>query len=61
MAQFSQFLQSMIKTSCLMHSLHYISGKPSNEFEHIWESYGQKTTQEQPKIILSAGTKTFEI
>ena len=33
----------------------------ANEFEHISVGYIQKTSQKQPKIVLSAGKKTFEI
>ena len=33
----------------------------SNEFDHISVGYVQKTAQKQPKILLSAGMKTFEI
>ena len=32
-----------------------------NKFDHISVGYVQKTAQKQPKIVLSAGTKTFEI
>ena len=32
----------------------------SKESDRIWGSYGQKTTQKQPKIQLYAATKTFE-
>ena len=35
--------------------------KISNKFDHISVGYVQKTTQKQPKIVLSAGMKTFEI
>ena len=35
--------------------------KMSNKFDHISVGYVQKTTQKQPKIVLSAGMKTFEI
>ena len=35
--------------------------KISNNFDHISVGYVQKTTQKQPKIVLSAGTETFEI
>ena len=35
--------------------------KISNEFDHISMGYIQKTDQKQPKIVLSAGMKTFEI
>ena len=35
--------------------------KISNEFDHILVGYVQKTDQKQPKIVLSAGMKTFEI
>ena len=35
--------------------------KISNKFDHISVCYFQKTTQKQPKIVLSAGIKTFEI
>ena len=35
--------------------------KISNEFDHISVGYVQKTDQKQPKIVLSAGMKTFEI
>ena len=31
------------------------------EFDHISVGYILKTTQKQPKIVLSAGMKTFEI
>ena len=33
----------------------------SDKFDHISVGYVQKTTQKQPKIVLSAGMKTFEI
>ena len=44
-------------------ALHYIASlvKISNEFDHISVGYIQKTAQKQPKIVLSAGMKTFEI
>ena len=35
--------------------------KISNKFDHISVGYIQKTAQKQPKIVLSAGMKTFEI
>ena len=35
--------------------------KISKEFDHISVGYVQKTTQKQPKTVLSAGMKTFEI
>ena len=35
--------------------------KISNEFEDIPVGYVQKTAQKQPKTVLSAGMKTFEI
>ena len=35
--------------------------KISNEFDHISVGYIQKTAQKQPKTVLSAGMKTFEI
>ena len=35
--------------------------KISNKFEHISVGYVQQTAQKQPKIVLSAGMKTFEI
>ena len=35
--------------------------KISNRFDHISGDYVQKTTQKQPKIVLSAGARTFEI
>ena len=35
--------------------------KISNKFDHILVGYVQKTNQKQPKIVLSAGMKTFEI
>ena len=35
--------------------------KISNKFDHISVGYVQKTVQKQPKIVLSAGMKTFEI
>ena len=33
----------------------------SNKFDHISVGYVQKTAQKQPKIVLSAGMKLFEI
>ena len=35
--------------------------KISNKFDDISGVYVQKTTQKQPKIVLSAGMRTFEI
>ena len=35
--------------------------KISNEFDHISVGYVQKTDQKQPKIVVSAGMKTFKI
>ena len=35
--------------------------KISNKFDHISVGYVQKTAQKQPKIVLSAGMKLFEI
>ena len=35
--------------------------KISNKFEHISVRFVQKTAQKQPKIVLSAGMKIFEI
>ena len=35
--------------------------KISNKFDHISVGYVQKNAQKQPKIVLSAGMKTFEI
>ena len=35
--------------------------KVSNEFDHISVGYVQKNVQKQPKIVLSASMKTFEI
>ena len=32
-----------------------------NEFDHISVGYVQKTAKKQPKTVLSAGMKTFEI
>ena len=32
-----------------------------NKFEHISVGYVQKTSQKQPKIVLSAGMEIFEI
>ena len=34
--------------------------KVSNKIDNILGSPGQKTTQKQPKMTVSAGTKTFE-
>ena len=44
-------------------ALHCIASqvKISNKFDHISVGYVQKTAQKQPKIVLSAGMKTFEI
>ena len=43
--------------------MHYSASlvKISNKFDHISVGYVQKTAQKQPKIVLSAGMKTFEI
>ena len=35
--------------------------KISNQFDHISRVHIQENTQEQPKLVLSAGTKIFEI
>ena len=35
--------------------------KIPNKFDHVSVGYVQKTAQKQPKIVLSAGMKTFEI
>ena len=35
--------------------------KISNKFDHISVDYVYKTTQKQPKIVLFAGMKIFEI
>ena len=35
--------------------------KISNQFDQISRGYIQNNTHEQPKLVLSAGTKTFEI
>ena len=35
--------------------------KISNKFDYISVGHVQKTTQKQPKIVLSVGMKTFEI
>ena len=32
----------------------------SKESDRIWGSYGQKTTQKQPAMVVFAATKTFE-
>ena len=44
-------------------ALHCIASlvKISNKFDHISVGYVQKTAQKQPKIVLSAGMKTFAI
>ena len=45
--------------------MHYVGiaslFKISNQFEYISMGYIQKTNQKLPKIVLSAGMKTFEI
>ena len=45
------------------HALQSIASlvKISNKFHHISVGYVQKTAQKQPKIVFSAGMKTFEI
>ena len=40
--------------------LHCIAVPNLKESDRIWESYSQNTTQKQPKIQLSAATKTFK-
>ena len=47
----------MLDAICCVASLVEIS----NEFEHILVGYIEKTDQKQPKIVFSAGMKTFEI
>ena len=47
----------MPDTLCCIASLVEIS----KEFDHISVGYVQKTARKQPKIVLSAGMKTFEI
>ena len=44
-------------------TLHCIASliKISNKFGHISVGYVQKTSQKQPRIVLSAGMKTFAI
>ena len=44
-------------------ALHCIASlvKISNKFDRISVGYIQKTAQKQPKIVLSAGMKTFVI
>ena len=44
-------------------ALHHIASlvKISNKFDHISVGYIQKTTQKQPKLVLSAGMETLEI
>ena len=44
-------------------ALHCIASlvKISNKFDRISVGYVQKTAQKQPKIVLSAGMRTFEI
>ena len=32
----------------------------SIEFDQIWGSYGEETSQKQPKMISSSGSKTLE-
>ena len=41
-------------------TLHCITGQ-NLKFDHILVGYVQKTAQKQPKTVLSAGIKTFEI
>ena len=45
------------------HALHCIASlvKISNKFDLISVGYVRKSAQKQPKIVLSAGMKTFEI
>ena len=45
------------------HALQCIASlvKISNKFDNISVTYVQKTDQKQPKIVLSAGMKTFQI
>ena len=45
------------------HALHCIASlvKVSSKFDDISVGYVQKTAQKQPKIVFSAGMKTFEI
>ena len=43
--------------------MHYNASlvKISNKLDHISVGHVQKTAQKQPRIVLSAGMKTFEI
>ena len=47
----------MLDALCCIASLMKIS----NDFDHISVGYIQKTDQKQPKIVFSAGMKSFEI
>ena len=42
--------------------MHYIAllFQISKESDRIWGSYGQKTTQKQPAMVVFAATKNFE-
>ena len=41
-------------------TLYCITVQKTNNFDHISGGYVQKTTQKQPKMVLSAGKKTFQ-
>ena len=62
LGQFQVFLKNEKKRH-RHDALRYIASvvKISNEFDNISVGYVQKTAQKQPKIVLSAGMKTFEI
>ena len=63
MAQFRAFRNIINENSGISDGLWCIASlvKISNNFDYIWESYGQETTQKQPKMIVSVVRKHFEI
>ena len=60
LAQFQVFLNDKIKMADALRCITSLV-KISNEFDHISVGCVQKTAQKRPKIVLFAGTKTFEI
>ena len=62
LAQFQVFFKNK-KNRHISDALHGIASlvKILNKFDHISVGYVQKSAQKHPKIVLSAGMKTFEI
>ena len=61
LTQFWSFLNTTIKTVAYM--MHHLACHTGQQFKQNWQilgRFGQKTTQKQPEMTVSTGTKTFE-